>query len=218
MFNTFPDPNRKTGVVALKKLQFLDCFLSNLSARTGQNFLSGNLNNSTISVFPPPVFGFRILKLTDLLPLKLMSFQTRSEELSKLLLDFTSNSLARKAPKYPIQTQAQMVFLLEVFQDFLSRTFRISCTTSNNMGSEGRRPADLFVKEIPLIRNFSSSFFAGRLSKPMILEIVRRPERYPRIEQAFNFLNLWHQRMKQINVFSTKGHGFKIFSSEQNFS
>ena len=37
-------------------------------------------------------------------------------------------------------------------------------------------------------------------------------------KQAFNFLNLWHQRMKQIKVFSAKGRGFKIFSSEQNFS
>ena len=99
MLRHLPDPKQKTGVFEYNKCFPFACFLSTFKARTGQNRLFGNLNNSTNSNFPPPVFGFQIFISTEFFPLNFTSFQTRSDEYSICQLSFINNSLALNAPK-----------------------------------------------------------------------------------------------------------------------
>ena len=77
----------------------MEDFLSVFKALMGQKHLSGKLNKSTISGFPPPVLGFLIL--TDILEsdINCMSDQLQVEEMSNEFGCLVSNSPALKDPK-----------------------------------------------------------------------------------------------------------------------
>ena len=95
----FPDPKRKTGNSCWKFSCWMEDFLSVFKALMGQKHLSGKLNKSTISGFPPPVLGFLIL--TDILEsdINCMSDQVQAEEMSNEFGCLVSNSPALKDPK-----------------------------------------------------------------------------------------------------------------------
>ena len=114
----FPDPKRKTGNSCWKFSCWMEDFLSVFKALMGQKHLSGKLNKSTISGFPPPVLGFLIL--TDILEsdINCMSDQVQEEEMSNEFGCLVSNSPALKDPKYPKQMQAHTAFLLCFFHFF----------------------------------------------------------------------------------------------------
>ena len=95
----FPDLKRKTGNSSWKFSCWMEDFLSVFKALMGQKRLSGKLNKSTISGFPPPVLGFLIL--TDILEsdINCMSDQVQVEEMSNEFGCLVSNSPALKDPK-----------------------------------------------------------------------------------------------------------------------